>query len=62
MKQNLNKCHICCVDLIEEESFEHICKKVTDYCIIDGQIWLGDSVKHYPLQKKSRNQPIGNST
>lgn len=50
--KNLIKCDKCNLMLISEESISHECRKVNDYCIIDGQIWLGDGTKYYPINRK----------
>ena len=46
---NLNKCEICGLSFIVGESY--VCRTFHDFMIIDGQIWLGDGTKYYPLKR-----------
>ena len=62
---NVKKCDSCNLDLISEESKNHECLKVTDHWVIDGQLWIGDGIRYYPLQPKgntTHNNRRGNST
>lgn len=52
---NLTKCRICNMALIEEEAEAHQCRKVVDFWIIDGIVWMHDGVQYYP-QKLPTNQ------
>jgi hypothetical protein len=47
---NITKCKQCNTDLIAEDIAEHQCRKLTDFWIIDGIIWLGDGKQYYPLK------------
>ena len=52
--QNLVKCNICNLAIISEELGVHKCIKSASILIIDGQSFLLDGIRSYPLKPTNR--------